>query len=100
MALAASPLFQCMRSDAPPALMSRWSRRLPAAAARDAIMPGRSLRAVKLLPMNRTLRREGEGVLGTGGNHNRWSAGEERPPDLGPLPLKRVVPARPDLATK
>src|SRR5262245_12715237 len=55
MALSASPAFQCLRSEAPPALIKRCCRLLPRAAARSAISPGRSLRAVKLLPMKSTL---------------------------------------------
>jgi predicted RNA binding protein YcfA (HicA-like mRNA interferase family) len=51
-----SPLFQCSRNDAPPRLISFQSSVCPAAWASAATMPGRSLRAVKLLPMNRTLR--------------------------------------------
>src|SRR5687768_8084994 len=57
MASGASPLFQCVRSDAPPRLISLYSTSIPRAAARRAISPGRSLRAVKLLPMNRTFSR-------------------------------------------
>ena len=55
MASRARPAFQCIRSDAPPALMRRCSMSPPRAAASRAISPGRSLRAVKLLPMKRTL---------------------------------------------
>jgi hypothetical protein len=44
-----------VRSDAPPALIRRCSKLLPRAAASPTIRPGRSLRAVKLLPMKRTL---------------------------------------------
>src|SRR5262249_13690614 len=54
MAFKAWPAFQWVRSDAPPELIRRCSRRLPRAAASPAIRPGRSVRAVKLVPMKRT----------------------------------------------
>src|SRR5688500_1202664 len=44
-----------MRSDAPPAEISRWSSRFPRAPASAATSAGTSLRAVKLLPMKRAL---------------------------------------------
>src|SRR3954468_20094857 len=50
MAERASPLFQCVRSEAPPMLSSACSIFTPRAPASWAIRPGRSLRAVKLLP--------------------------------------------------
>src|ERR1051325_2061219 len=55
MAFCASPLFQCILRDAPPAEMSLCSIVRPRAAARAASIPGTLLRAVKLLPTNRIL---------------------------------------------
>src|SRR5256885_15434859 len=53
MAVRASPLFQCVRSEAPPMLSSACSIFTPRAPASWAIKSGRSLRAVKLLPTKR-----------------------------------------------
>src|SRR5438093_6100999 len=55
MAFCASPLFQCIRSDAPPAEISRCCNCLSQDSASCATRPGILFRAVKLLPMNRTL---------------------------------------------